>query len=328
MQNRGSEGYSLVNSPKQPVAIEPATLRDRLSNWQELLDRCRRKPTRKRVHALRVVTLRLQAELERTVSDLPSASHQAQAILNFDKQAEKLRQALGRVRELDVWIGKLRGLRASLTQTAGYVPRSTRDCVRQIEQLEEHLKENRQAAEKKLLAEIARRNNQLAKVGKEAAAAVEDRHGVPDPRAFEMILAQFARVAAEFPALDAENLHEFRKRIKTVRYLAEISAADPACSRLAGQMKKLQSAIGEWHDWDALVREIPQGRRVRNSHLSELLRAIAAETFIEATSTCHSITARLLAGAPERVEPSSVPVRKSPAQSDGVVAAADLKKRA
>ena len=46
-------------------------MRDRLAAWRELLYLCRRKATRKRVHALRVITLRLQAESDRDLNDLP-----------------------------------------------------------------------------------------------------------------------------------------------------------------------------------------------------------------------------------------------------------------
>src|ERR1700733_8453482 len=104
-----------MNLKKQAGKADGTTLHKRVAPWVELLARCGSKPTRKRVHALRVVTLRLQAELERDVSELPRASHQAQAMLQFSKQAEKLRQALGPAREIDVWIGKLHGLRASLS---------------------------------------------------------------------------------------------------------------------------------------------------------------------------------------------------------------------
>src|SRR6201987_2050290 len=134
-----------------------STMHDRHAAWGELLDLCRRKATRKRVHALRVVTLRMQAELERDLTDLPHASHQAQAILGFLKQAEKLRQALSPVRELDVWIAKLRGLRASLSETGAYVPRSMQESIRGIDRLEARLKKKRSNADKKLVAAIEKR---------------------------------------------------------------------------------------------------------------------------------------------------------------------------
>ena len=273
------------------------SLQDRLAEWAGLLDGCGRKPTRKRVHALRVMTLRLQAELERDAADLPSASHQVQTILRFSKQSARLRQALGRVRELDVWISKLRGLRASLTETMHYVPRSMRDCTRQIERLETRLKDNRRSCERKLVAEIERRHAQLESAAEEAGAAVEERTGSTDPHAFEVVFGRFAEIATEFSSLNEENLHDFRRRIKTVRYLAEISQGDAACARLAAQMQKLQSAIGEWHDWQVLAHKVsakPGGKE----YLAELLQNIAQESFEAALETCQSAIARLLATNP------------------------------
>src|SRR5215469_11877094 len=112
-----------MNSLQTTAGMYSLTLRDRVDAWRELLDECGRKPTRKRVHALRVVTLRIQAELEHEVAELPHASHQAQAMLRFGKLAEKLREVLAPVREFDVWIGKLQRVRVSLDRTSGYVPR-------------------------------------------------------------------------------------------------------------------------------------------------------------------------------------------------------------
>lgn len=311
-----------ANSSRQAALV---SVRDRLTDWRELLDRCGRKPTRKRVHALRVVTLRLQAELDRDAAELPSASHQAQAIFRFGKQAHRLRRVLGRVREIDVWIGMLRRLKASMSESADYVPRSSRDCIRQIERTEQRLKERRSVLERKLLDEIEKRRVQLESAGEDAGEAVEVRHRTTDLHAFEQILARYASVAAEFPTLDEGNLHEFRKRVKTVRYLAEISAADPACSRLAVQMKQLQTAIGEWHDWQALAQEVSRGRRSKDVALAELLDAMRAEAFDAAIASCHAVTVRLLAKKNTSSGAGSATLRKVPASDPDAVSIAQQK---
>jgi CHAD domain-containing protein len=273
------------------------------------------------VHALRVVTLRIQAELENDAAELPSASHEAQEILQFGKLSGKLRHALGRVREIDVWIGMLRSLRASVSENTGYVPRSACDCARQMERLEERLKQKRRAGEKKLVAEIENRRDALLAIVEEVGREVRN-HG-RDPHPFEHIRARFAAAAAEFPALEKANLHEFRKRIKTVRYLAELSPADAACSRLAAQMKKVQTAIGEWHDWDSLARAVPRGKRGKNGQLAELLDTIADESFEAAVATCHSATARLVReNGSQDGAVISPPGRKPPVRALPVQAAA------
>jgi CHAD domain-containing protein len=288
------EGYSLMNSSTQSGNGVSATMHDRLAEWRQLLERCGRKATRKRVHALRVVTLRMQAELERDLADLPRASHQAQAILRFGKQAEKLRRALGPVREVDVWIGKLRGLRASLSESGDYVPRSMHDCISGIDRFEDRLTEKRRTAEKKLATEIGKSGGHLVKSSEDVEGELSDFVFGEEAGIAEELAARFRAVRAEFPTFDEGNLHEFRKRIKAVRYLAEIHArTDRACAQIATQMKKVQSAIGEWHDWQELGREAHHGRYVKSKPLTGLLDTVSAESFERALSTVHSVSARM-----------------------------------
>lgn len=315
-----------MNSPHSSARMQRLTLRGRIAEWKQLLDQCRRKPTRKRVHALRVVTLRIQAELEHEIAELPHASHQAQAMLRFEKLAEKLRQALGPVREIDVWIGKLQSLRATLSETTEYVPRSTMNCIRQIERLEDRLNRKRQLSGQKLLVEIDKRRKDLLAAGDEIRAAANDHAHDADANVVSSILKQFAVVAAEFSTFDEENLHDFRKRIKKVRYIAEIhSAADPACGRIAGQLKKLQAAIGEWHDWQILAWTARHGRHAKDVELGELLESLATERFEAAVAMCHSIKSRMLGLHEANGQSSQVIERKPPLRSDDTRSAFRMK---
>ena len=315
-----------MNSLRSSSRMQRLTLRDRIAGWKQLLDRCGRKPTRKRVHALRVVTLRIQAELEHELAELPHASHQAQAMLRFSKLAEKLRQALGPVRELDVWIGKLQSLRGALGEATEYVPRSTRNCIRQIEQLEERLNKKRQLSGQKLMVEIEKRRKDLLAVGDDIHESTNEHAHEVDAHSVSAILEQFTGVAAEFPTFDEENLHDFRKRIKKVRYLAEIhSAADPACGRIAGKLKKLQAAIGEWHDWQILARTAKHGRHAKNVELEDLLESLTIETFEAAIAMCHSINSRMLGLYAAKGQGSREIERKPPMRSDDDPSAFRLK---
>src|SRR5579871_792788 len=264
-----------MNSPKK-AGKGGTALQDRLAAWADLLDRCDSKPTRKRVHALRVVTLRLQAELERDLSELPHASHQAQAMLRFGKQAEKLRQALGPVREIDVWISQLNELRASLNKPGEYTPRSMQECLQGADRLEDRLTKDRRSAAKALVAAIEKKKHRFRKAEEELEVAWHDLPLVEAKGIAAELVGHFDQVRAEFPVLEESNLHDFRKRIKTVRYLAEIHArADRECARIATQMKKLQGAIGEWHDWQALAGECRRGNHGWSKPLAELLDSIA-----------------------------------------------------
>src|SRR3569833_1304333 len=269
------------------------TLCDRVSSWRELLERCGRKPKRKRVHALRVATQRIQAELEDELFVLPRASREAQAMLRFAKLADKVRDALGSVRELDVWIGKLRGLCESSRETTEYVPRSTRESIRQIERLEERLTKKRERAGLKLVARIETKRDDLLQAAQDVEKATGYETDQVDAEQGQRLLKEFAGIVAEFPVFDEGNLHEFRKRIKKIRYLAERHPADPLCGRIAAQVKKAQDAIGEWHDWQVLARTAEHGKHAKNVEAVELLSSLTVEAFDTAVETSHSVIRRL-----------------------------------
>jgi CHAD domain-containing protein len=307
------------------VSAEKPESHTRLAEWRQLLERCGRKPTRKRVHSLRVVTLRIQAELEHWLSAHRQDVHGAHAVTRWGKHAEKLREALSPVREADVWIGKLAELRRSLMGTEVYVPRSSRDCLRQIDNLEEQLKRERRAWEKKLVDEIADRRGRLEKFSRNIEGSI-DGADAEESGGSEHILAQFAEVAAAFPTLESENLHEFRKSIKTVRYLAEIFAvSDPEAGGLAALLKKMQSAIGEWHDWQELAKKArdAHGRRSKHAELAEMLETLTAESFEKAIDVCYRLTERLLKQAGQSADPARSRDGKLPVRDVAPVYPAD-----
>ncbi len=252
--NSGSPG---ANGHRRSSRRAPS--RERLEVWRRLLVRCGRKPTRKRVHALRVVTLRILAELEYQLGEQGGDSPDSVAATRWIKLGEKLRQALSPVREADVWLDKLTALRESLENTNGYSPRSNKACIRQIDELGDMLRVKRRQGEKELVAEIESRRGRLEGLTQQIELTS---HASLGAGGGSRIAAQFAGVAEKYRSLDADNLHEFRKEIKKVRYMAEIFAAhDPEAGRQASLVRKMQSAIGEWHDWQALAKKESHARR-------------------------------------------------------------------
>jgi CHAD domain-containing protein len=314
-----------MNQRERSGDRELQTTGDRLLDWRELVERCGRKPTKKRVHALRVATLRIQAEVEDELSEVPRASHEAQAMVRFGKLAEKLRDALGSVRELDVWIGKLEGLRETLSGSAQYVPRSSRETGRQLERLERRLTKKRERAGTKLVGAIEKRRDDLMAAAHHLEKAASDpvNEGDGEQQA-PKLLKEFAGIVAEFPVFDEENLHEFRKRIKKIRYVAEIHSTDSVCGRIAEQMKTAQAAIGEWHDWQVLARIAADGKHAKDADALELLRSLAAEAFETAVATCHGVLQRM-GDLGQQVEGDSGSMRKGPGRSESMMTVAARK---
>ena len=272
---------------------EGQTLRDRVAEWQELVEQCGRKPTRKRVHALRVITLRIQAEAEHALTELPHASHEAQAVLRFGKRASRLRQALGSVREHDVWMTKLSGLRGSFDDAPAYVPRTARNTLHQVERIEERLARKRRSAAKRLIAHIEKRHEVLLSVADDMANVVGESAHETDGSEAPALVEQFVAISAEFPEFNEDNLHDFRKRIKNVRYLADLHSDDARCVRIASQLKRVQDAIGEWHDWQILAQTAKSSKHARTADAGELLQTVAAEAFERALAACDAVTAQI-----------------------------------
>ena len=285
--------------------------------WRSLLDACRSKPSRKHVHELRVATLRLQAQLDHYLgnhfADLPAT----QAVRRWNKAAEKLRASLSAVRETDVYRAKLSGLRGSLATPEGYAPRSSRAILRQIEELESMLARERKIAAKTLISDLKHREHRLHRFSEELENTQGLSHSLIQASSFSGIFKMLADAVAEFPKLDADCLHDFRKRIKNVRYLAELFAGtDPEVGRLAQSLKLMQGVVGEWHDWQELAQLA--SRKLRKRHksgvLTDLLKTLSEESLEKALEGCRSQIAELFGGvsdepAPLRFVPSKPPVR-------------------
>ena len=227
--------------------------RQRFVAWRTFLAQCACKPSRKSVHALRVLTLRLQVGMEHSLKQAadPAATR---AFERWNKDAKKLRKALQPVRDADVQLSLLDHLR-DRSQESDQTPLSP-NCAREIDKLEERLRRERLAAVDEQVAVLGARGKRLHRLSKEMEAALAS-HLLPHaPSTASAALAIFAEAASSLPRLDAANLHEYRKLLKPALYLSEISAAaDPLAGRLNAAFRKIQDAAGEWHDWQALAQE-------------------------------------------------------------------------
>lgn len=279
-------------------------------SWRQLLGECGRKPSRRRVHTLRVATLRLQAELEYCLDQHRPAAPAERAVKRWNKQGDKLRRALQPVREADVYLAKLAGLRASLAAPEELQARCSRRCLGQVGKVESRLRQMRQAAAKKLMVEIEDRRERLIRLSHEMEEALALQ--MPPGSGAEPLAGLIASLAVEFPELGADRLHEFRKRVKKVRYLADLSAdADPQVARQSVALRQMQAAVGEWHDWQVLAQKAGRGK---GNSLTELLETLTAESLQKALSVCRRLTARLArhghGNGASSPAPQKLPVRR------------------
>src|ERR1700744_427450 len=154
----------MPSNGKVKSRVEPDWQRQ-FEEWRELLSECGEKPTRKRVHGLRVATLRLKAEVDFRFLDQDAETLAGDAAKIWKKHAAKLRKALSPVRDTDIhleMLAKMRGAKGA----KGNESRLTPECVREIEKVEDRFREKRASAAKELLTEIDDRLKPLERSSK------------------------------------------------------------------------------------------------------------------------------------------------------------------
>jgi CHAD domain-containing protein len=210
---------------------------------------------------------------------------------------KKVRRASGNVRDLDVH----RELLAEeflpeqdsapdataedlAVATEGAAPDqgATTPLVDQARLLDRWLAAQRSVAAHELTATLDGHSKRLQDAERRFFAAVGRRRtvGRRTPRsAARIALEDYLRLMDAMPELDASNLHDFRKGAKKARYVAEAGGDDPDAQAMAKAIRRVQDAIGDWHDWevleaearealgpDGLVLEAEIDRRVRKAY--------------------------------------------------------------
>jgi CHAD domain-containing protein len=130
-------------------------------------------------------------------------------------------------------------------------------------------------------------------------------------------LRMFASLARQVQGLTPENLHAYRTRCKRIRYVAEMAGPVPEAKRMVNQLKRMQDAAGDWHDWQTLTQTAESlFSRALESGLVAALRNVTNAKFVQARGVCQEVRRALLAEyramlAERRVQ--RVPAPKRPA---------------
>jgi CHAD domain-containing protein len=177
------------------------------------------------------------------------------AIGSWQRLLKKIRRTAGPVRDLDVQRKLLKKLVPGMETEESQGARGNRRddarenvTVRQARELDDALRDERQE-----LAVPVKKNAAKWAVRLDAcfaAYAAAQRLDVRWRRrdAVRSALDAFARLSSQMRHLDAGNLHDFRKGAKQARYMAEAGGDDERAGMVGNALKKLQDAIGDWHD--------------------------------------------------------------------------------
>lgn len=305
------------HAPQQKKSAVQHAWSRRFDQWRELLARCGEKASRKRVHALRVATLRLKAEVDFRRRCQGSTDELDEAAKSWKKHGARLRRALGPVRDTDVHLQILEKLRAA-DGLSGETSQLTPACLEEIKEAETLLGKERESAEKELHKEIEKLRSRLEHASRELEEALATKNEWAENDRSRLIRGIVAGLATEVIGLRADTLHAFRKQAKTARYLADASVKkDAASTRQAALLKRMQNAAGKWHDLETLAeRAAGVMGKIGGSELRDILGTLAHQSYETALDVCRDTMGELLAhGAKMGAARWSLPPKK-PVQSE------------
>ncbi len=241
------------------------------------------------VHRVRTGSRRLQAMLEAMLRENVTFAldHPARPWL---RQLKQIRRAAGPVRDLDVH-------RKLLENLVGKSAPGSDPLHKQAEMLDDWLKSERKHLARGMQKQIRKRQNGLAERQTAVLKAVGSvpPESVKTGRSADVVaLEDFVRAADAMPLLDAENLHDFRKATKKARYVAESAVEKEPYSSVAKALKRIQDAIGDWHDWQCLLEEARTALEKDAPDLSAHLEREVDRHFAAAMKTTQTMRARLL----------------------------------
>lgn len=226
------------------------------------LDRLSSEKHAKAVHSFRTSSRRLETLLEDIA---PRQNRHGKKLL---KMLNVIRRRAGKVRDLDVQLEALRSLN---------VPQEPRRKTRLMQDLLE-LRLKREAKLRKLLRKQDIRD--VRKRLKQAHKGFEI-DGTREPLAVARQL--LAAAIAGGSMMDAAKLHRCRVAVKRARYAAELAGKAPAAAEFIVELRRMQDALGNWHDWQ-LLTETAKRRlgEVNQSSLVAVLHNVTQGKFRQA----------------------------------------------
>ena len=269
------------------MPIDERQLRLTFQSLGRQLTKLSHDPCPENVHHLRTHTRRVEVLVTAFTG---STSGNDRKLL---KLLSRLRKKAGRIRDLDVQLAALGDLAMN------------RDGHRKS-QLIRRLEEERQTRNVKLAKFLDR--ERLGEIRKRLKKAAANRTQI-DP--LDLAIEQLSELGAYDSRLNEKTLHQYRIVGKRSRYLAEVAVQEPRAERLIEALKKLQDAIGDWHDWLKLEQQARKAfAETDDSLLLSTLRRTTAAKFGHAVQVLNETrgTVRGLTVAPipsARVAPAA-----------------------
>lgn len=203
-----------------------------LRKLRRLLKNFAADPCPEDVHRLRTQTRKLEA----TLTALFPSNDESQKLRKLMKP---VRRSAGAVRDMDVLIAKASSL-APHAEPDGMV------------RLLEHLAKQRALHARHLHAQVQKRQSDARDSLKRCLRQIEkleedgSKGHALTPAPAQILSAKLDH----WPRLQRDNLHDFRKTLKRLRYTAQLSTEPD--EQLLRASARANDSIGDWHDWEEL----------------------------------------------------------------------------
>jgi CHAD domain-containing protein len=216
------------------------------------------------VHRFRTTTRRLQTLLQELT---PKRDRNQKKLL---KLLIHIRRRAGKVRDLDVQLSTLRSLK---------IPQDARRKT----QLMHTLIELRTRYEKKLERVVSKES--LREIRKRLKRASKDFDAATSRDPLAVAKEMLRKVGPIDGPLTEDVLHQYRILGKRARYAAEFAPNSPETVQFLAQLKRVQDAVGDWHDWLTLT-QTAAGRlgEVHESSLVATLHNVTGAKFRNAVA--------------------------------------------
>jgi CHAD domain-containing protein len=208
------------------------------------------------------------------------------------KSIDPIRKAAGGVRDMDVLLTNSRKLaRYSDGESLAHLVEHLKTARRQNAGGLQHALHHRCKAVQQDLKDYSKFVASLAK------------HAQSNPRSDEQVSAaqeeirssamNVVRELGDWKPLDADNLHEFRLKVKQLRYTLQLDAqADPSLVEALGDV---QRRIGDWHDWHELAQIAREVLALEEDRaLLDRIRETATRRFDRALAAANALRGKYL----------------------------------
>ena len=165
------------------------------------------------------------------------------------KSIEPVRKAAGGVRDMDVLLADARKLaRYCDGESLGHLVEHLETARQQYAGELQHALHHRRKA---VLADLKEYSKFVASAAKHAQSGSHaDEKASRAQEEIHSSAMNVLRELGDWQPLEAENLHEFRLKVKQLRYTLQLDAQSDAA--LVEALGDVQRRIGDWHDWHQL----------------------------------------------------------------------------